>query len=156
LDFNATLIGQMITFAIFVWVTMKYVWPPLMKILDARRDAIATGLAQAEKASRDLELAEIKVQEELLCARQKSAEIIDNANRRASAIIDEAKEKAIAEGGKIIARAEEEILQSKQQMKSELLNELGSLIVAGASKVVGEYIDEKSQSRILDEFIGEV
>ncbi len=156
MDFNATLIGQMITFAIFVWVTMKYVWPPLMKILEARRDTIATGLAQAEKASRDLELAEIKVQEELLYARQKSAEIIDGANRRASAIIDEAKEKAMAEGAKIISRAEEETLQNKQQMKSELLKELGSLIVAGASKVVGEHIDEKSQARILDEFIGEI
>lgn len=156
MDINATLIGQMITFAIFVWVTMKYVWPPLMTVLKHRREAIATGLAQAEKASRDLELAEIKVQEELQKSRQKAAEIIDNANRRADSIINEAKERALTEGDRLLTRANEEVAQTKQQMRGELVQELGSLVIAGASKVLGEHLDEKTHQRILDEFIGEV
>lgn len=156
MDFNATLLGQMITFAIFVWFTMKFVWPPLLKILHDRRDAIATGLAQAEKAGRDLELAEIKAEEQLMQARQKAAEIIDSANRRANAIVDEAKDKAVTEGDRLLAKANQEIEQNKHQMRRDLMQEVGTLVVQGAGKVVGAHLDEAAHKKMLDEFIGEV
>ena len=105
MEFNVTLLGQAITFAILVWFTMKFVWPPLTNMMDERAKRIADGLAAAERGKQDLEAAEKRVADELRKAKQQSTEIVMAAEKRASQIVDEAKDVARTEGARIVAEA---------------------------------------------------
>ena len=100
MNFNATLIGQTITFIVFVWFCMKYIWPPLMSALEARKARIADGLAAAERGQKDLELAQQKVSSNLKEAKQQAQDIINQAHKRANEMVDEAKETAREEAEK--------------------------------------------------------
>ena len=101
-----TLLGQMITFAILIWFTVKFIWPPLMSAIEERQQKIAEGLAAADNAQKNLAQAQDKVNEELKAARSKANEIIDQAHQRANQLIDAAKADAIAEGRRLKALAE--------------------------------------------------
>ena len=113
MNINLTLIGQSITFLIFVWFCMKFVWPFIRKAMDERTQQIAEGLSAAERAHRDLELAKDKVSSQLKDAKVEAASIIEQANRRAAQIIDEAKDRAREEGDRIKASAQAEIEQER-------------------------------------------
>ena len=105
MNFNATLIGQMFAFAVFVWFCMKFVWPFVIKALEERKKTIADGLAAAEKGQHELELAEHRATEILKEGKEKSQEYINQAQKRADEIVEEAKESAKVEGDRIIANA---------------------------------------------------
>ncbi|KZX74939.1 F0F1 ATP synthase subunit B, partial [Alcanivorax sp. HI0011] len=109
MNMNATLIGQAIWFALFVFFCMKFVWPPISRALDERKQKIAEGLSAADRAERDLELAQEKATANLKEAKEKAAEIIDQANRRANQIVEEAKDAARTEGERLVAKAHSEI-----------------------------------------------
>src|SRR3954471_2161950 len=98
MEINATLIGQLITFAILVWFTMKYVWPPITKAMHDREVKIAAGLEAAERGKRELEMAEHKALTIIHEAKQEASHIIDGAHKRSALLIDEAKEDAREEG----------------------------------------------------------
>ena len=128
---NLTLIGQSITFLIFVWFCMKFVWPFIRNAMDARTQQIAEGLSAAERAHRDLELAKDKVSSQLKDAKVEAASIIEQANRRAAQIIDEAKERAREEGDRIKVSAQAEIEQESNRAREQLRAQVGALAVAG-------------------------
>lgn len=153
MDLNATLLGQMITFAVFVWFTMKFVWPHIMKAIEDRRKVIADGLAAAERGQREVELAEHKVAEIIDHAKSQAAEIIDQANKRSNSIIEDGKQTARNEGERLIKLAHSEIDQERQQVKDSLLNEIAGLAITGAEKVLHQKLDEVNQRRLLDEII---
>ena len=111
MNINATLIGQAIAFAIFVWFCMKFVWPPLIAAMREREEKIAGGLQQADQAEKDLELAKEKAMETLREAKAHAAELIEQANKRASQLVEEAKEQARAEGDRLKAAAQSEVEQ---------------------------------------------
>ncbi|MGQ4001866.1 F0F1 ATP synthase subunit B [Francisellaceae bacterium CB300] len=156
MDINITLVGQMITFAIFVVFTMKFVWPPLRKALDERREKIADGLASADRASRELEVAKRQSAEVLREAKAKATEIIDGAYTRAHKVDEQAKEEAIVAADKIKSMAMAEIEQEKIKAKVELKTELVTLAMAGASKIISAQVDEQASNEILKDFVAKI
>ncbi len=156
MNINSTLIGQLITFALFVWFCMRFVWPPITGALDARREKIAKGLAAAEEAKVSLEQAQAKSQDLTKDARQKSMEIIAEAEARAKAIVEASKEDAKTEGQRQLATAKAEIEQETQRAKEELRATLSSLVLSGASQIVGEEIDDKRHAQLIDELAKQI
>lgn len=153
---NMTLIGQSITFLIFVWFCMKFVWPVIRNAMDARTQQIAEGLSAAERAHRDLELAKDKVSSQLKDAKVEAASIIEQANRRAAQIIDEAKDRARGEGDRIKASAQAEIEQESNRAREQLRAQVGALAVAGASRILGRAVDENAHRDIVDQLAQEL
>ena len=153
---NLTLIGQSITFLIFVWFCMKFVWPVIRNAMDARTQQIAEGLSAAERAHRDLELAKDKVSSQLKDAKVEAASIIEQANRRAAQIIDEAKERAREEGDRIKVSAQAEIEQESNRAREQLRAQVGALAVAGASRILGRAVDENAHRDIVDQLAQEL
>jgi F-type H+-transporting ATPase subunit b len=153
---NLTLIGQSITFLIFVWFCMKFVWPVIRNAMDARTQQIAEGLSAAERAHRDLELAKDKVSSQLKDAKVEAASIIEQANRRAAQIIDEAKDRARGEGDRIKASAQAEIEQESNRAREQLRAQVGALAVAGASRILGRAVDENAHRDIVDQLAQEL
>jgi len=156
MNINMTLIGQSITFAIFVWFCMKFVWPFIRNAMDARTQQIAEGLSAAERAHRDLELAKDKVSSQLKDAKVEAAAIIEQANRRAAQIIDEAKDRAREEGERIKVSAQAEIEQESNRAREQLRAQVGALAVAGASRILGRAVDENAHRDIVDQLAQEL
>ena len=156
MNINATLLAQTIMFALFVWFCMKFVWTPIVGALDARRKQIADGLAEAERAKLDLELASKRSVEILREAKEKAGEIIVNSEKRASEIVEEAKVQAKTEGGRIIAGAKAEIDQEVFRAKEQLRTQVSAIALAGASKILGREIDAKSHNDLLDKLVAEI
>jgi F-type H+-transporting ATPase subunit b len=147
---NATLIGQMITFALLVWFTMKYIWPPLFDSLEERKKKIADGLAAAEKGQEQIVLAEKKAIIVLKEAKDRSAEIVSLAQKRANEIVEESKENAKHEGARLILSAKAQIDQEIQQAKDGLRQEVTSLALAAAQQILGAEIDKAKHQDILN------
>ena len=112
MNINATLILQSIAMMIFVWFCMKFIWPPLLKAMDERRERIAEGLAASDRAEKELEKAKVEVDAQIREARDKAGEIVDQANQRHSQIVDQAKEDATAERKRQVTAAEADITTS--------------------------------------------
>lgn len=156
MEINATLIGQLITFTILVWFTMKYVWPPIVKAMNDREKKIAGGLEAAEHGKRELEMAERKALIIIREAKEEAARIIELTHKRATTLIDEAKENARIEGKRIVERAHEEIAREVTQTKEALRKQLAALAVAGAEKIIKRSLDAKTHAALLDEFAAEI
>jgi F-type H+-transporting ATPase subunit b len=148
-DINATLIGQAIWFAIFIWFTMKFVWPPLQQAMQNRQKQIAEGLAAAERGKNDLELAAKRSADILREAKQKAQDIIGQGEKRAAQIVEEAKEAAKDEGAKLVAGAQAEIEREVSQAKEALRGQVAALAVAGASKILKREVDPKAHAQLL-------
>src|SRR3990167_1887465 len=153
MNINLTLFGEMITFAIFVWFTMRFVWPPLMKAMVERRDKIAAGLAAAEKGQRDLELAAHKVTELLTEAKAQAAQLIEQANHRANMIIEEGKARARTEGDRLLVIAKTDIEREFQSAREKLLHEMSSLVMIGAEKVLQHEVSKSANDKIVSEMM---
>ncbi|HSD82267.1 MAG TPA: F0F1 ATP synthase subunit B [Anaerolineae bacterium] len=149
MNINLTLLAQAVTFAILIWFTVKFVWPPLLKAIETRQKNIADGLAAAERGKLDLELAGKRASQELHTAKEKASEIIAQAEKRAADIMDEAKANAKAEGDRIIAGAKAEIDQEVNRAKEGLRKEVAQLAVAGAEKILRREIDAKAHGDML-------
>lgn len=149
MDLNFTLIGQMITFAVLVFVTMKWIWPPLTRALDQRREAIVEGLADAEKAKRELELARKKARELIQEAKAQAATVIEQANVRAHNIEETAHEEARVAAERSKAQAREDITRMQEEARRELIDETVNLAVSGAEKILGKNIDKAANQDLL-------
>jgi F-type H+-transporting ATPase subunit b len=156
MEINATLIGQLLTFAILVWFTMKYVWPPITKAMHEREKKIAAGLEAAERSKRELEQAQNKALSMIHAAKQDAAQLIDQAHKRSAQIAEEAKEVARQEGAKLIEQAQAEIKREVIQAKEILRKQLALLAVQGAEKIIQHNLDAAKQSALLDEFVAEI
>ena len=150
MNINATLIGQSITFFVFVWFCMKFVWPPIMNALAERRKQIADGLAAGERGKHELELASKRAVENLHEAKQKAAEIIAQADKRAAQLVEEAKGVAKLEAERMIAGAQASIAQETVRAKEALRGQVAGLAVAGAEKILRREIDAKAHADLLD------
>lgn len=156
MSINASLIGQMITFLIFVWFCMKFIWPQMMKAIRERQKTIADGLSAADKGQRELEAAQMKVAEIIDEAKSQAAEIIDGAQQRANHMVEEAKVHAHQEADKVLLQARAEIEQETMAAKQKLYDEVAGLAIKGAEKIVEKQIDEKDAARLLDNVLAEV
>lgn len=149
MEFNATLLGQAVTFAILVWFTTKFVWPPLTDMMDERAKRIAEGLASAERGKQDLEVAEQRIARELKKATQQATEILLLAEKRAGQIVVEAKDLARVEGARIISDAKSEIDQEILRAKEVLRVQVANLAVVGAEKILRKEIDLAKHADLL-------
>jgi F-type H+-transporting ATPase subunit b len=156
MNINATLLGQTIMFAMFVWFCMKFVWPPIMAALDARKKQIADGLAAAERGKHDLDLAAKRSAEVLREAKEKAAEIIALGDKRHSEIVEEAKVKAEVEASNIRTRANAEIEQEVFRAKEQLRTQVSAVALAGAGKILGREIDAKAHNELLEKLVAEI
>jgi F-type H+-transporting ATPase subunit b len=156
MNINATIIGQMIAFAVFVWFCMKYVWPPIMQALEERKKKIADGLAAAERGRHEQELAEKRAQQVIQEAKEQANEVLAQANRRGNEIVDEAKETARVEGDRILTSAKAEIEQEANRAKDELRAQVGGIALAGAAKIISREIDDKAHTDLLDELVSQI
>ena len=150
MNFNATLIGQMISFAVFAWFCTKFIWPVIIKALDDRQAKIADGLAEAEKGHHELELAEKRSAEILREGKEKSREFIDQAQKRHDEIVEEAKDNARIEGERILIAARVEIDQERQLAKDSLRAEVSALAIAGAEQILMREVDKNAHNEVLD------
>ena len=149
MSINATLIGQAIWFAVFIWITMKYVWPPLQKAMADRQQQIAEGLAAAERGKHDLELAEKRSVEAMRDAREKAADLVAAGDKRGSEIVEEAKAAARVEADKIVAAAKAEIEQEVERARALLRERIDELAVSGAERILKREVDAKAHAEML-------
>ena len=156
MNMNMTIIGQIISFIIFVYLCMKYVWPPLTAALAERQKKIAEGLDAADKANRDLEAAQQSVEAELQKSKAQAAELIEQANKRANQIVDEAKTAAHTEGDRIKAAAAADVEQEVNRAKEALRAQVAALAVAGAEKILGASVDVNNHQELVDKLAAEL
>ena len=149
MNINATLFLQAIVFAILVWFTMKFVWPPITKALDERAEKIAAGLAAADKAKSELSNANKRVEEELAKSKGESTVRLAEAERRAQVMIEEAKLKATEEGGKIIAAAKVEAEQQTVKARETLREQVAALAVKGAEQILRKEVNASVHADLL-------
>lgn len=156
MNINMTLIGQLVTFVLFVMFCMKYVWPHIIAAMEERAAKIAEGLEAADRAGHDLELAQEKAVERLKEAKEEAAGIVDSANKRASQIVDEAKDAARAEGDRLKEAAQAEIDQEVNRAREQLRGQVASLALAGAEKVLAAEIDMQRHGELVDKLAAEL
>ncbi len=151
MNINATLIGQAISFFLFVWFCMRFVWPPVMRALDERRAKIADGLAAGERGHHEQALAQKRAVEVIHDAKGQAAEIINQAQKRAGEIVEESKDAARAEGQRLVSAAQAEIEQQTARAREELRARVAQLAVLGAERVLAREIDANAHRAMLDE-----
>ena len=156
MNINATLIGELIAFLVFVLFCMKYVWPPIIGAIEARQQKIADGLAASDRAEQDLRLEQEKAKQQLIDAKAQASAVIDQAKKREAQIIEEAAVKAQAERDKILAQAKAEVEAERIRAKEELRKQVAALAVAGAERILQRSIDEAAHSDILDKLVAEL
>ncbi len=156
MNINLTLIAQLVSFAVFVWFTMKYVWPPLVRAMDERKGKIAEGLAAAERGHHEQELAEKRAKETLHKAKQQAAEIKANADRQAAKIIEEARDKGKEEGQRQLLAAQAEIEQAANQAREDLRARVSELAVLGAEKILRKEINADAHRDIVESVANQI
>ena len=156
MNLNATLFIQTIVFVILGWVTMRYIWPPLIKVIEERQRKIAEGLASSERAEKSLAEAKASATDIIKEARVQANKIIDQANKRSNELVDEARGTAIAEGQRLLADARSEVTVESNRAREQLRREVALIAVAGAGKLLGREIDAKAHADLLEKLALEI
>jgi F-type H+-transporting ATPase subunit b len=156
MDINMTLFGEMITFAVLVWATMKYIWPPLTKAMQERQQKIAAGLAAAERGQHALELAQKNVNQQLQAVKTKAALILDQAHQQATNLIEEGRINAQNEYAKILTKAKLDLEQEINKTKRELQQQTANLVIAATKKILQQKVDETTQQQLINQLIAEI
>ncbi|MBI6548138.1 F0F1 ATP synthase subunit B [Xenorhabdus lircayensis] len=156
MNINATILGQTIAFVLFVLFCMKYVWPPIMAAIEKRQKEITDGLASAERAKKNLDLAQANATDQLKKAKADAQVIIEQANKQKALIIDDAKAEAELERNKIVAQAHAEIEAERKRAREELRKQVAMLAIAGAEKIIERSVDEAANSDIVDKLVAEL
>ena len=156
MNINLTLIAQALAFALFIWLTAKFIWPVLMRKIEERQKQIADGLAAGERGRQELEAAGKRAHEELAKARDRVGEIIVSAEKRDSQMLDEAKAAAKAETDRILAAARADIDQQVARAKEMLREQISVLAVAGAEKILRREVNAQTHSELLSQLKREI
>jgi F-type H+-transporting ATPase subunit b len=151
MSFNLTLIAQAIAFALFIWFTARFVWPPLLRAIEARQKTIADGLAAGEQGRKSLEVSSRQAEQAIQEARGRAADILSQAEKRAAQLVDEARNAAKEEGNREKLAAKAEIEQERTRAREQLRDHVASLAVAGAEKILRREVDAKAHAQLLDE-----
>lgn len=156
MDINLTLIGQAIAMAVFVWFCMTYVWPIILGAIEERQNSIADGLAAADKGTKSLEEAQVKIAGMVEEARGQARQILDQAQSRASGIVDEARVGATQERDRILQSAQADIDQQINRARDELRGQVAAITVAGAEKILAREIDPRAHQDLLDKLVTQI
>ena len=156
MEIGMTLLGQALSFALLIWFTVKFIWPPLVAAIEERQQRIGEGLAAADRSHRDLARAEEKSEVALKEARAKANEIIDQAHQRAVQLIDAAKHDAVLEAERQKALAQAGIDAATNRAKEDLRRQVSSLVVSGTEKLLRREVDPATHKALLDELAAEI
>jgi F-type H+-transporting ATPase subunit b len=150
MNLNLTMVAQAITFTAFIWVTVKFIWPHMLRAIEARQKQVADGLAAAEQGKRALELSTKQADESISQARSRAAEVLAQAEKRAAQMVEEARNAAKEEGNREKVAAKAEIEQQVTRAREQLRDQVASLAVAGAEKILRREVDAKAHGDLLD------
>ena len=150
MNINLTLFAQAITFAAFIWFTVRFIWPWLLRKIEERQKTVADGLAAAEQGRRSLELSTRQADEAIKEARARAAEILAQAEKRRQELIDHARQEAKQEGDRELAAAKAEIDQEVTRAREALRDRVASLAVAGAEKILRREVDARAHGDLLE------
>ena len=150
MNINLTLFAQAITFAAFIWFTVKFIWPFMLRAIETRQKTIADGLAAAEQGRKSLEVSTRQADEEIKKARERATEIVSQAEKRVSQMIGEAKSAAKEEGNREKAAAKAEIEQEVSRAREHLRDRVASLAIAGAEKILRREVDSRAHGELLE------
>ena len=156
MNLNATLFIQTIVFVILGWITMKFVWPPLIGAIEARRRKIAEGLVSAEKAEKSLAEAKASATDIIKEARVQANKIVEQANRRSGELVEEARGSAIVQGQRLISDARNEVTLESNRAREQLRREVAAIAVAGAAKLLGREVDANTHADLLKALVVEI
>ena len=156
MNIDVSLIGEIVVFGLFVWLTMKLIWPPIIKAMDERASKIADGLAAGERGRKDLENAQVKATELLHSARDRGAEVVEVANQQAARVLEEARKDAQAERQRQVDAAKAEIQQELNRAKQALRAEVANIAVTAAGRILEREIDPRAHKALLDELAGQI
>ena len=156
MNINLTLFAQGITFFAFIWFTVKFVWPPILKAIEERRTTIASGLAAADKGARSLEDAQVKIAGMVEEARSQARGILDQAKTRANGLVDEARVGATQERERILQSGQAEVQQQLNRARDELRAQVAGIAVAGAEKILAREIDPRAHQDLLDKLAAQI
>ena len=148
MNINLTLIGQAISLFIFVWFCMKYIWPPIINALQEREKQVADGLAAAEAGQNKLVEADRRLSDLVNKGKEQAGEIIAQAQKRGDDILEEAKDTAKAEGERLIEAARSEIEQERMQARDQLRQEVATLALVGAERILMREVDKNAHDEI--------
>jgi F-type H+-transporting ATPase subunit b len=149
MNMNLTLVAQAITFAIFIWFSARFVWPPLLRAIETRQKTIADGLSAAERGRLELEQASKRSSESLREGKEKAAAMVAAAEKRAAEIVEEAKTAARVEAERIVETARGQVEQDIQRAREELREQVATLAVVGAERILRREVDAKAHSELL-------
>jgi F-type H+-transporting ATPase subunit b len=151
MNLNATLFAQAAVFALFIWIAVKFIWPYMLNIIETRQKTIADGLAAAEQGRKSLESSSRQAEQTIADARGRAADILAQAEKRAAQMVDEARGAAKEEAGREKAAAKAEIEQERTRAREQLRDQVASLAVAGAEKILRREVDAKAHGQLLDD-----
>jgi F-type H+-transporting ATPase subunit b len=155
-NINLTLVVQMVVFATLILITMKWIWPPILRAMDERQRKIAQGLAAAEEGEQQLSQARDKADAIIREARERANQIIDHAQHRANELVEQAKGSASSEGARIVAAAHQQIELDTTRAKESLRREVAGIAVGAASKLLGREIDARAHADLLEQLAGQI
>ncbi|HLQ13897.1 MAG TPA: F0F1 ATP synthase subunit B [Steroidobacteraceae bacterium] len=150
MNLNATILAQMLIFAIVIWVAMRFLWPEITGSIQERTRRIAEGLAAAERGQKDLAAAESRVEELVREARARALAIEQQAQARGNEIVESAKQTAQSEGARLIESARAQVALDAQKAREELRGQVAALAVSGAAKILEREIDPRAHAQLLD------
>ena len=127
-----------------------------MAAIEERQKTIADGLADAERAGKDLELAQEEATAKLRDAKQQAADIIEQAKKRANQLVDEETQRGHAEREKIINQGYAEIEAERNRAKEDLRKQVAALAVVGAERILQREIDAAAQDDIVEKLVAEL
>jgi F-type H+-transporting ATPase subunit b len=156
MNLNITLVIQLLVFLILGWITMKFIWPPLIAAIEARQRKIADGLISAEKAERSLAEATASATDIIKEARVQANKIVEQANRRSSELVEDARGSAIVEGQRLISDARNEVTLESNRAREQLRREVGAIAVAGAAKLLCREVDANTHADLLEALVVEI
>ena len=156
MNFNFTLIGQLLAFILFVWFCMRYVWPPMLQILEEREKEVADGLEAASRGKRELEEANTQRVAIVDEAKKEAADLVGQAGQRANQMVEDAKSQAQEEVDRIKTSAKADLEQAAKKAREEIRSEVSALVVAGAEKILGSEIDQEKNAEIIEEISKEL
>jgi F-type H+-transporting ATPase subunit b len=155
-NINLTLVVQMVVFATLILITMKWIWPPILRAMDERQRKIAQGLAAAEEGEKELSQARDKSDAIIREARERANQIIDHAQHRANELIEKAKGAASSEGARIVAAAQQQIELDTTRAKESLRREVAGIAVGAASKLLAREIDARAHADLLEQLAEQI
>ncbi|OWT59152.1 F0F1 ATP synthase subunit B [Candidimonas nitroreducens] len=151
MNLNATLFFQMLVFFVLGWFTMKFIWPPLTKAMDDRRQKIADGLSAAEKGKADLAQAQARISLIEASAKSENHARMVEAEKQAAVLIEQARREGEAEKARIIAQAKQDAAQEVQRARDSLRGEVATLAVKGAEQILRREVNPQVHAELLDQ-----